>query len=199
MAFSCGSYSIRLSCEKSVVPCLCLTGVTLYTIYKASKLIARAMEGGVNRGLEGPREDQVITEIEPGGSLHVKLHCFTDERFLEVWSDFESGRMKSRLQEEFSEIGIDVEGLKIEIENMEEVDNTRRAIESRQKSQDLKKEGNMKSSTDKMEEMVKDMCRKLNEVRENLERVEYNMKRGFKNLKQEIIDEIGASVSYGKG
>ena len=71
-----------------------------------------------------------IGETKPG-SLHVKLYCFTDERFLEVWSDFESGRMKARLQEEFTKAGIDVDGLRIEIENMQEVNDTMKAIESR--------------------------------------------------------------------
>jgi hypothetical protein len=55
----------------------------------------------------------------------------TDERFLEVWTDYESGKMKERLQEEFSESGIEIEGLKIEIENLEEVNETKEAIESR--------------------------------------------------------------------
>ena len=35
--------------------------------------------------------------------------------------DFQSGRMKERLEKEFSEIGIEVEGLKIEIDNIEEI------------------------------------------------------------------------------
>jgi hypothetical protein len=39
--------------------------------------------------------------------------------------------MKERLQEEFSKSGIEVEGLKIEIKNLEEVNETKRAIESR--------------------------------------------------------------------
>jgi hypothetical protein len=39
--------------------------------------------------------------------------------------------MKKRLQEEFSQSGIGVEGLKIEIENLEEVNDTKMAIESR--------------------------------------------------------------------
>jgi hypothetical protein len=39
--------------------------------------------------------------------------------------------MKDRLQEEFSQSGIEVEGLKIEIENLEEVNETKRTIESR--------------------------------------------------------------------
>jgi hypothetical protein len=48
-----------------------------------------------------------------------------------VWRYYESGKMKERLQEEFSQSGIEVEGLKIEIENLEEVNETKRAIESR--------------------------------------------------------------------
>jgi hypothetical protein len=55
----------------------------------------------------------------------------TDNRFLEVWRYYESGKMKERLQEEFSQSGIEVEGLKIEIENLEKVNETKRAIESR--------------------------------------------------------------------
>ena len=40
---------------------------------------------------------------------------------MEVLEGFESGRMKERLEKEFSEIGIEVEGLKIEIDNIEKV------------------------------------------------------------------------------
>ena len=42
-----------------------------------------------------------------------------------------SGKMKERLQEEFFQSGIEVEGLKIGIENLEEVIETKGAIESR--------------------------------------------------------------------
>ena len=45
---------------------------------------------------------------------------------------------------------------------------------------------------DKVEEVVKDMNTKLIEIRENQERVEYNMKTSLENLKREIIDEIRA-------
>jgi hypothetical protein len=48
-----------------------------------------------------------------------------------VWRYYESGKMKERLQEEFSQSGIEVGGLKIEIENLEKVNETKRAIESR--------------------------------------------------------------------
>ena len=53
-----GSYSIFISCDKSVVRDLCVTAVTLYGIYTASDLMARAIDGIVNRGLGGPRNDQ---------------------------------------------------------------------------------------------------------------------------------------------
>jgi hypothetical protein len=53
-----GSYSIFISSDKSVVRDLCVTAVTLYGIYTASNLMARAIDGIVNRGLGGPRNDQ---------------------------------------------------------------------------------------------------------------------------------------------
>ena len=53
-----GSYSIFISSDKSVVRDLCVTAVTLYGIYTASDLMARAIDGIVNRGLGGPRNDQ---------------------------------------------------------------------------------------------------------------------------------------------
>ena len=53
-----GSYSIFVSSEKSVVRDLCVTAVTFYGIYTASKLMARAIDGAVNKWLGGPREDQ---------------------------------------------------------------------------------------------------------------------------------------------
>ena len=55
-----GTFSFFLSCEKSVVKTLCVTGVTLYGMYTASKLLARAIDGIVNKGLEGHRTDQGI-------------------------------------------------------------------------------------------------------------------------------------------
>lgn len=69
-------------------------------------------------------------QIRPG-CLHVMLRYFTDERFLEVWTDYESGRIKERLQEEFTQSGIQVEGLMVEIENLEEVNRTKTDIERR--------------------------------------------------------------------
>ena len=113
------SISINSTSAQSVRD-VCVTAVTLGAIYAGYKLIAKKIDGAVSRGLGGERDDQEIRDIKPG-SLHVLLHCFTDQRLLEVLEDFESGRMKERLEKEFSKIGIEVEGLKIGIDNIEEV------------------------------------------------------------------------------
>ena len=113
------SISINSTSAKSVRD-VCITAVTLGAIYAGYKLIAKKIDGAVSRGLGGERDDQEIRDIKPG-SLHVLLHCFTDQRLLEVLEDFESGRMKERLEKEFLEIGIEVEGLRVEIDNIEEV------------------------------------------------------------------------------
>ena len=108
----------------------CITAVSLGALYLDYKLVRPLIETAVKRGLGGERDDQEVRDIRPG-SLHVLLHCLTDERFLEVLADYESGRMEERLQEKFSQIGIKVEGLKVEIENMVEVNETKEAINKR--------------------------------------------------------------------
>ena len=116
-----GKISIRISSASAQsVRDVCITAAALGAMYFGYKLIARKIDGAVSRGLGGERDDQKIRDIKPG-SLHVLLHCFTNQRLLEVLDDFESGRMKERLEKEFSKIGIEVEGLKIEIDNIQEV------------------------------------------------------------------------------
>jgi hypothetical protein len=104
--------------------------VTLGTLL-GYRLLRSLIKDAVNEVFGGRRDDQDDPNIRPGGSLHVLLHCLTDERFLEVLEDYESGGIKERLQKEFSQIGIEVEGLKVEIENMKEVEETRAAINKR--------------------------------------------------------------------
>ena len=117
-----GNFSITISSNSArSVRDLCITAVTLGTIYAGYRLIARAIDAAVSRGLGGERDDQEIRDIKPG-SLHVVLHCFTDQRLLEVLEDFECGTMKERLEKEFLEIGIELDGLHIEIDNIEEVE-----------------------------------------------------------------------------
>ncbi|XP_028410289.1 kinesin light chain-like [Dendronephthya gigantea] len=105
-------------------------GLGLGAVYVAYNSLKPIIEGAVERGVGGERDDQDVRGIRPG-SLHFELHCFTDERFLEVLADYESGRMKERLQEELSLVGIKVEGLKVKIENMEEVNEKKEAINLR--------------------------------------------------------------------
>ncbi|XP_028413807.1 uncharacterized protein LOC114536655 [Dendronephthya gigantea] len=105
-------------------------GLGLGTVYVGYNSLKPIIEGAVKKSVGGERDDQDVRDIRPG-SLHFELHCFTDERFLEVLADYESGKMKERLHEELSLVGIKVEGLKVKIENMEEVNETRDAIKTR--------------------------------------------------------------------
>ncbi len=109
---------------------VCKTAITIGALYIGYKLTKPLIKVAVKKALGGERDDQEVRAIEPG-SLHVLLHCFTDKRFLEVLADYESGRMKERLLGEFSQVGIKVEGLKVEIENMAEVNETKEAINKR--------------------------------------------------------------------
>ena len=130
-----GDLSINISTTnvqvvKDVVGTVCITAVTLSALYTGYKLIKPLIEGAVKRSFGGERDDQEIRDIKPG-SLNVLLHCLTVERFLEVLEDYECGRLKERLQEEFLRTGITIEGVKVEILNMEEVRKTKEAINER--------------------------------------------------------------------
>ena len=96
----------------------------------AYKVIKPLIDDAVKKGFGGERDDQEVRSIRPG-SLHVLLHCFTDERYLEVLEEIESGRIKERLDKEFFNIGIHTEGLMVEIEDMEKVNKTNEAINKR--------------------------------------------------------------------
>ena len=115
---------------KDIFRDVCITAVSLGALYFGYKLLRPVIDAAVKKGLGGERDDQDIPRIKPG-SLHILLRCFTDKRFLEVLADYESGKIKERLHKEFSEVGIEVEGMTVEIENMEEVEETRAAINKR--------------------------------------------------------------------
>ena len=129
-----GKFLIDISCDRAVVKdaliAVSATAVTLSAIYAGYKLLSKKMDGAVNRGLGGERDDQRVGAIEPR-CLHVRLHCFTDKRFLEVLEDYDSGRMKDRFKKEFSDIGVEVEGLTVKIENWEEVKQRKLTIRKR--------------------------------------------------------------------
>ena len=97
-------------------------------MYATYHLVKPLIDAAVTKALGGnERDDQEVREIRPG-CLHVLLRCLTDERFLEVLEDYESGKIKQCLEKEFLKAGIKTKGLKIKIENMKEVEERRSAI-----------------------------------------------------------------------
>ena len=124
VAKEAGDVAVRITQE------LGSTSVKLGTIYAGYQLVKPPIDAAVTRACGGPRDDQENPEIRPG-CLHVLLRCLTDKRFLEVLEDYESGKIKQRLQKELSQVGFEVEGLTIEIENMEEVNKIKAAINER--------------------------------------------------------------------
>ena len=126
LLFNISTESVRMVRDVGIT-----AAVTLGGVYAAYKIIEpRVFVGAVTESLGGERMDQEIRDIHEG-SLRILLHCLTDERYLEVLEDFESGRIRDRLQKEFLEIGIEVKGMKIEIINIEEVNETKEAIDKR--------------------------------------------------------------------
>ena len=125
-----GEFLIDISTDNVVAKEVCKTAITLSALYVVYQLLRPVVDAAVKRALGGERDDQEVKDIKPG-SLHVVLHCFTDERFLEVLTDYLSGKMKERLEEEFSQVEIKVKGLKVEIQNMAEVNEIKEAIYKR--------------------------------------------------------------------
>ncbi len=124
--FNISTDSVRMVRDVGITAAVALGGV--YAAYKIIEPLV--FVGAVTKGLGGERKDQEIRNIERG-SLRILLRCLTDERYLEVLEDFESERMRDRLQKEFLEIGIEIKGMKIEIINIEEVNETKEAIDKR--------------------------------------------------------------------
>ena len=129
-SISCGSggiFSIVINSNinAQMVRDLCITDQRLSGIDNGYQLLARKINAAISKSFGGERDDQEIQETP--GSLNVRLRCFTDQRFLEVLEEYESGRMKVCLLKEFLEIGIELEGLNVGLENIEEVE-TRKAM-----------------------------------------------------------------------
>ncbi|XP_028406666.1 uncharacterized protein LOC114529115 isoform X2 [Dendronephthya gigantea] len=128
-----GTDSVEVAKEVTKEVCGTITklGLGLGALYAGYSLLKPLVDTAVKKALGGDRDDQDARDIRPG-CLHVDLHCLTDKRFLEVLEDYESGKMKERLQEELSLVGIKVEGMKVKIENMEEVNERKEDIRKRE-------------------------------------------------------------------
>ena len=127
-----GDLSFIISADSTeVVIDLCCTVDKLGYIYFAYRLVRPLIDAAVTKTLGGnERDDQEFREIRPGrlGCLHVFLRCFTDERFLEVLEDWESGKIKQCLEEELLKAEIKTKGLEMNIENIKEVQERKSAI-----------------------------------------------------------------------
>ena len=124
-----GDFKITIDADRVTVkdPSIPTTVDSLEAIYKYKE---QKVNEAVTKGLGGETKDQEIQSIQPK-CLYVLLHCFTDERFLEVLNDFKSERMMKRLHMEFSFIGIQTEKLVVDVENIKEVEERATAVNER--------------------------------------------------------------------
>ena len=90
-----GDISFIISTDSTeVAKDLLCTAVKLGAMYATYRLVRPLIDAAVTKALGGnERDDQEVPEIRPG-CLHVLLRCLTDERFLEVLEDYESGKIK---------------------------------------------------------------------------------------------------------
>ncbi|XP_028396157.1 kinesin light chain 1-like [Dendronephthya gigantea] len=159
-------------------------GLSLGALYFGYPALKSIIHNAITKGVGGKRDDQDVRDIRKG-SLRFELHCFTDIRFLEVLADYESGRMKERLQEELSRVGIRVEGLKVKIENMEEVNE--------------KKKANWRSYLTKvLDEMTSNDMRELSEMTSDISMDAVDSK-GLKYLQRETNNADTAESLYENG
>ena len=80
---------------------------------KITSILTNIFEGFI-----GGRIDPEILNIFKG-SLRIILRCYSQQSFLQFLDDYETGRLKERLNEEFSKIGIG--NVILEIANAEEI------------------------------------------------------------------------------
>jgi hypothetical protein len=97
-------------------------GATALGVLYDSEFLKALIQGTMNQVFG---DDSVVINT---GSLHVQVHFPTNKGFLDVLSKHELGKIKELLQRKFSEFGFKVEGLKVEIENEEDVRKTKEAI-----------------------------------------------------------------------
>ncbi|CAB4015069.1 Hypothetical predicted protein [Paramuricea clavata] len=77
-----------------------MNGAKLRGIYRTSKMVAQLLDGVILKVLGGARDEQEVQIINPE-YIHVLVQCYTDERFVEVLADHDSGRMKSVCKKNF--------------------------------------------------------------------------------------------------
>ena len=108
------SFSLKVADKLLAAGALAIGGVALAALlYRNPELVTGAVRGA----LEGPGLQ--VGNIAPG-SIIVELQCNTKESFLLFLEDFETKKVKQRLEEEFFKIGFKEE-LEVAIMNDKEV------------------------------------------------------------------------------
>ena len=110
--------------------CINMNGAKLRDVYRCKKMVSQLLDGAVLKVLGGARDDQDVQNIKCE-YFRVLVQCFTDERFVDLLADYDSGRMKNLLKQEFLKIGLEVPELRIVIENLEDVNVHKARILSR--------------------------------------------------------------------
>ena len=104
--------------------CINMNGAKLRDVYRCKKMVSQLLDGAVLKVLGGARDDQDVQNIKCE-YFRVLVQCFTDERFVDLLADYDSGRMNNRLKQEFLKIGLEVPELQIVIENLEDTTYTK--------------------------------------------------------------------------
>ena len=118
---STSGFSITLKIDNAILAGLVSVGVLSLGAYCLAN--RRPVENAVRNGLEIRNEDGVVDpevrSIEEG-SILVELYCYSEHSFMQFVEDFETKKVKYRLEEEFTKIGFQRQ-LRVTIENADEV------------------------------------------------------------------------------
>ncbi|XP_028405135.1 uncharacterized protein LOC114527634 [Dendronephthya gigantea] len=123
--FKVSTTNIRVAKELCKLAGLVVVGsvaISLGALYVYAK-IQPLLQKAINNTFGVENVEKIIPNC-----LYVTLRCSTDEIFLKILEDYNSGRIRERLKDEVSQVGIEVEGLMVEIENIEEVNKTKEEI-----------------------------------------------------------------------
>ena len=114
-------FSVSVKIDNTILAGVLGVGALSLGAYYLSR--RRPVENAIRNGLENRNEagvvDPEVRNIEEG-SILVELHCHSEHSFIKFVEDFEAGKVKRRLEEEFTKIGFQEE-LRVTIENADEV------------------------------------------------------------------------------
>jgi len=118
---STSGFSVTIKIDNAILAGIVSVGfLSLGAYYLANR---RPVENAIRNGLEIRNEAGVVDpEVRSigEGSILVELHCHSENSFIQFVDDFETEKVKDRLEEEFAKIVFQVQ-LRVTIENADEV------------------------------------------------------------------------------